>query len=188
MKVVLLSGSPRKDGNTVQALNVCARAIEANDVDTEVISLADKSIAGCIACNYCKKHGKCAIDDGLNEIIDEVKDAEGFIVGSPVYFGTARGDMMNAIQRISKVSYSSSRWLDGKVGGPIVVARRGGLTSTMQEMLMFYFINGMIVTGSTYWNIMFGAAPGEAMNDEEGIRTIITFGEKVADIIKKLNA
>ena len=184
MKVVLLSGSPKKEGNTVQALRVCAETIEKNGLEAEVISLAGKTIAGCRACNACKKTGKCAIDDGLNEIMDKVKDAEGFIVGAPVYFG----ELMNAVQRIGMVSYGTTRWLNNKVGGPVVVARRGGLTSTLQEMLMFYFINGMIVTGSTYWNILFGAAPGQVMQDEEGVNTIVNFADKVAHTIKKLHA
>ncbi|MDD2568357.1 MAG: flavodoxin family protein [Clostridia bacterium] len=187
MKVVLLSGSPKKEGNTMQALTACAKTLEKNGLEAEVLSLAGKTIAGCKACNACKKTGKCAIDDGLNEIMAKIKDAEGFIVGAPVYFGTARGEMMNAIQRISMVSYGTTRWLNGKVGGPVVVARRGGLTSTLQEMLMFYFINGMVVPGSTYWNILFGGAPGAVMKDEEGVNTITNFAEKVADTIKKLN-
>jgi multimeric flavodoxin WrbA len=123
----------------------------------------------------------------LNEIIDKLREADGFIVGTPVYFGTARGDVMSALQRIGMVSMSSDSFLSRKVGGPIAVARRGGHTATLQEMLMFFLINDMIVPGSTYWNMVFGRAPGEALNDEEGMRTVRRFAENVAFLIKKLH-
>ena len=188
MKTILISGSPRPEGNTMVALKACAEAIEASGVETEIVSLAGKSICGCKACGACAKLGKCAIDDGLNEVIEKVKDAEGYIVGAPVYYGTARGDMMSAIQRIAMVAGNNGKWLTGKVGGPVVVARRGGLTASLQEMLMHFFICGMIVPGSTYWNILFGKQPGEAANDEEGIATVKGFGTNVAELIKKINA
>lgn len=139
-----------------------------------------------MACGACKS-GKCAIDDGLNDIIDKVRQAKGLIVGAPVYFGTARGDIMSAIQRIAMVSMASDKFLSWKVGGPIVVARRGGLTTTLQEMLMFCFISEMIVPGSTYWNIVYGRMPGEALKDEEGMRTVTRFSSNVCKLIKKLN-
>ena len=188
MKVILLSGSPRKGGNTEQALNICAEAIRAAGVEAEVISLAGKDIRGCKACYACRDKNKCVMDDGLNEIIEKVKDAEGFIVGAPVYYGTARGDVMNAIQRIACVAGGNGKWLSGKVGGPVIVARRGGHTATLQEMLMHCFICGMVVPGSSYWNMMFGRNPGEINEDEEGVNTIKNFGTNVAEVIKKLNA
>ncbi len=132
------------------------------------------------------KSTRCKIEDGLNEIIDKIRESKGFIVGTPVYFGTARGDLMAALQRIGYVSMNSDKFLSWKVGGPIAVARRGGQTSTIQELLMFYLINDMIVPGSTYWNMVFGREKGEAMNDEEGIQTIKRFGENVGKLIKKI--
>ncbi|MZP31110.1 flavodoxin family protein [Heliobacterium undosum] len=185
-KVILISGSPRQKGNTMQVLQACAEAIQASGMETEIVSLAGKNIQSCVACGQCKS-GKCALNDGLNEIIDKIRDAQGLVVGAPVYFGTARGDLMSAVQRISMVSMASDRFLSWKVGGPIAVGRRGGLTSTLQEMLMFYFISEMIVAGSTYWNIVFGRNPGEAMNDEEGLRTVRRFGENVAKLIEKIH-
>ena len=133
-----------------------------------------------------RKSTRCKIEDGLNEIIDKIRESKGFIVGTPVYFGTARGDLMAALQRIGYVSMNSDKFLSWKVGGPIAVARRGGQTSTIQELLMFYLINDMIVPGSTYWNMVFGREKGEAMNDEEGIQTIKRFGENVGKLIKKI--
>lgn len=109
-----------------------------------------------IACGKCSEIYECALNDGVNEIIEKIKGSGGFIVGSPVYFGTARGDLMSALQRIGMVSRSSGNFLSWEVGGPIAVARRGGHTATLQEMLMFFFINDMIVPGSTYWNMVFG--------------------------------
>lgn len=188
MKVVLLSGSPKAQGNTVQLMQECAKVIEEHGVEAEVVSLAGMKIESCICCLKCAKTGECGLNDGLNEIIAKIRDAEGLIVGSPVYFGTARGDTMCALQRIGYVSRHSNNFLTGKVGGPVAVARRGGQTLTLQEMLMFFLINDMIVPGSTYWNMVFGRTPGEALKDEEGVETIRHFAANVAELVKKLNA
>ncbi|WP_292519086.1 flavodoxin family protein [Methanoculleus sp.] len=185
-KVVLLCGSPRLEGNTAQVLAECAKVIEREGLEAETVLLAEKHILSCTACGLCTG-GECALDDDLNEIIDTIREADGFIVGTPVYFGTARGDVTAALQRIGMVSMASDSFLSRKVGGPIVVARRGGHTATLQELLMFFLINDMIVPGSTYWNMVFGWAPGEALNDEEGMRTIRRFAENVAFLIKKLH-
>ena len=186
-KVILLSGSPRVEGNTSQVLHECLKVIESKDVAAEVISLAGKKIQSCIACGKCAELKRCAIDDGFNEIMDKIRPAQGFVVGAPVYFGTARGDLMSALQRLGKVSRSTDNFLSWKVGGPIAVARRGGQTASIQEMLMFYLINDMIIPGSTYWNILFGSKQGEVWQDEEGIRTIRRFAENIANLIKKIN-
>ncbi len=155
-------------------------------IETRWIRFIISPIQGCIACGECGKNGKCCLKDGLNDIIDEVKAADGLILGAPVYFGTARGDMMNLIQRVSMVARVNGNWLSGKVGGPVVVARRGGLTSTLQEMLMSFFISDMIVCGSSYWNIAFGHAPGDVAKDAEGIATLEKFGDNVAKLIIQL--
>jgi len=122
----------------------------------------------------------------LNEIISKVKAARGFVVGTPVYFGTARGDLTSALQRIGMVSKGNGDWLSRKVGGPIAVARRGGQTATIQELLMFYLINDMVVPGSSYWNMLFGMQPGEVMNDDEGLKTARRFAENVAWLVDLL--
>jgi len=186
-KVILLCGSPRPKGNTAQVLEECAKVIRDNGVETEVVFLTGKKIESCIACGKCAEIKKCALNDELNEIIDKIRAAQGFIVGAPVYFGTARGDVMSALQRIGYVSRTSDNFLSWKVGGPIAIARRGGHTATIQEMLMFYLINDMIIPGSTYWNMVFGRQPGEALEDQEGMQTIRRFGENVANLIKKIN-
>jgi len=187
MKVLLISGSPKPNGNTALLIKECAKVIEEHGVSTEVVSFAGMKIEACIACRKCAKTGKCGLDDGLNEIIDKIRAADGLIVGSPVYFAGARGDVMCALQRIGYVSRNSDQYLAGKVGGPIAVARRAGQISTLQQMLLFFLSSDMIVPGSSYWNMVFGREPGEALNDAEGVATIRHFGANVAELVKKLH-
>ncbi len=184
-KVLLLGASPRPNGNTYPVLEECAKVIENEGLEAEIVSLAGKDIKSCLHCKKCDELNECLINDGLNEIITKIRGSEGFIVGSPVYYGTARGDMMSALQRIGMVSRSDN-FLSWKVGGPIAVARRGGHTSTIQEMLMFFLYNDMIVPGSNSWNMIFGWEPGDVQNDKEGMETIRKFGFNVATLIKKL--
>lgn len=186
-KVLLLCGSPKREGNTAQVLNECAKVIEGQGVQTEMITLAGIGIQSCTACMQCAETGECSLDDQLNGIIEKIRDAKGFIVGAPVYFGTARGDVMAALQRIGMVSWESDGFLSRKIGGPIAVARRGGHTATLQEMLMFYLINDMIVPGSTYWNMVFGHKPGDVWKDVEGMNAVRRFAENVAYLVKALD-
>jgi multimeric flavodoxin WrbA len=185
-KVILLGGSPREKSNTVEILNICAKTIEENGVDTEVISLKGLKIESCVACNGCAGTGNCVLNDGLENVIDKLKEADGFIPAAPVYFGTARGDIMSALQRIGKVSKGNGKFLSWMVGGPIAVARRGGQSLTLQEMAMFFPINDMIMVGSDYWNMIFALAEETASEDTEGVATIQKFGENVANLIKKI--
>jgi multimeric flavodoxin WrbA len=136
VKVMLLSGSPKPAGNTMQLMQECAKVIEGSGVETEIISFAGMKIESCTGCRSCAEKGKCALDDGLNEIVDKIRAAEGLIVGTPVYFGTARGDVMCALQRIGYVSRNTDSFLAGKIGGPVAVARRGGQTFTLQGDLL----------------------------------------------------
>jgi multimeric flavodoxin WrbA len=177
-KMILLSGSPNANGNTMQVLQECAKVIEENGVDTEVISLAGMKLHD--AMDFTSG------DDGFDAIIGKIKDADGLIVGGPVYWGTVRAQMMTALQRIAMASMQQDNFLSRKVGGPIAIARRGGSTTALQEMMMFYLSNDMIVPGSTYWNIVFGQAPGEALHDEEGMNTIRRFGENAAFLLNKI--
>ena len=185
-KVILLNASPRKNSNTKMVLEECAKEIENEGVEAEIITLRGKKIQSCIACDKCMEKGNCVLPDGLDEIIDKLREADGFIPAAPVYFGTARGDIMAALQRIGRVSRHGDKFLDWMVGGPIAVARRGGVTLTLQEMMMFFPINNMIIAGSTYWNMVVAGPEGSAFEDTEGIQTIKIFAENVAKIIKKL--
>jgi multimeric flavodoxin WrbA len=177
-KVILLSGSPNAEGNTVQVLRECAKTIEANGIETEMISLSGMKLHD--AMDFTSG------GDGFDAVIAKVKEADGLIVGGPVYWGTVRAQVMTALQRIAMASMQQGNFLSGKVGGPIAIARRGGSTTAIQEMMMFYLSNDMIVPGSTYWNIVFGQAPGQALSDEEGMNTIRHFGENVAFLIQKI--
>ncbi len=184
--VYLLSGSPKPEGNTMTVLAACAEAIRAAGVETALESLAGRKIESCVACGRCAAGKRCVLDDDFAPILEAVRKADGFVVGAPVYFGTARADLMAVLQRVGMVSRSTDRFLARKVGGPVAVARRGGHTASIQEMLMFYLINDMIVPGSTYWNIVFGRTPGEAREDREGMETVRRFGENVGWLVKKL--
>ena len=186
-KVILVSGSPRREGNSMAALNIAAEEIRAAGLDAEIISIAGMNIGACRACSACQcGEGGCVIDDGANEIYEKIRHADGLILAAPVYFGTARGDMMNFIQRLGMYSARNGRFLEGMVGGPIAVARRGGHTTALNEMLMFCYICGMTVCGSRYWNMLFGAKPGEVLDDEEGVNTVKIFAANVAKLIKKV--
>ena len=176
-KVILLSGSPNAEGNTMQILRECAKTIKANGVETELISLAGMKLHDAMDFQ--------SGDDGFGAVIEKIKDAQGLIVGGPVYWGTVRAQLMTALQRIAMDSLQHGNFLSRMVGGPVAIARRGGSTTALQEMMMFYLSNDMIVPGSTYWNIVFGQAPGQAMQDEEGIKTIQRFGENVAFVLQR---
>jgi multimeric flavodoxin WrbA len=188
-RVILLCGSPRPKGNTIQVLKECARVMKEKGVGAEIFSLAGKKILGCTACYRCHKEGRCILRDDLDPLIELLKDdrTRGFIVGAPVYFGSARGDVMNALQRIGMVNRSKGSFLSGKVGGPIAVARRGAHTATLQEMMMFFLISDMIIPGSTYWNMVIGRNPGEVWKDKEGMDTIRRFARNVAKLVIKLD-
>ena len=162
----------------MQILRECAKTIEANGVETELISLAGMKLHDAMDFQ--------SGDDGFDAVIEKIKGAQGLIVGGPVYWGTVRAQLMTALQRIAMASMQQGNFLSRMVGGPVAIARRGGSTTALQEMMMFYLSNDMIVPGSTYWNIVFGQAPGQALEDEEGMDTIRRFGENTAFLVQKI--
>jgi len=184
-KIILISGSPRSRGNTIQVLEVCAKIIEDLGVETELISLADKKILACTACYKCEEEPKCSLNDDLNKIINKIRSAKGLIIGTPIYFGTARGDLLNLVQRMGMVSICSDNYLTGKIGGPITIARHSGYTLPLNEILNLYRICKMIVPDTLYPQNVVGRIPGEALNDIEGINSVSHFVENVAKIIKE---
>jgi len=188
LKIIGIVGSSRIEGNTEILTRIALEEAEKEGVETELIALADKEIKPCDACLSCRETGKCHIKDDLHPILEKMLAADGIILSSPVYYGSASPKIKALIDR----SGYSSRDTDGrrpfenKVGGPIVVARRGGQNFTYAQLMFFFMITGMIVPGSTYWNIAFGREKGDVTKDEEGVRTIRNFGKKLVWLAKKI--
>lgn len=186
--VIGIVGSPRIGGNTEILVAEALRTIAEENIKTELIRLADKEIKPCDACLSCRKTGECRIKDDFQEIFDKMMKADGIILASPVYFGSATPQIMALINRAGYISGVKGRVFENKVGGPIVVARRAGQNFTLAQLLFFFLQQGMIVPGSTYWNIAFGREKGDVLNDEEGLRTIRSFARKMVWLIKRLKA
>jgi multimeric flavodoxin WrbA len=187
MRILGIVGSPRSGGNTENLTRMALEEIQRDGIDVELISLADKKIQPCTACGACRSTGECVIDDDFAAIYDKMVAAEGFILASPVYFGAATPQISSLISRCY-VSRRKKRVFDNKVGGPIVVARRAGKNFAYAQLLFFFMISGMIVPGSTYWNVAIGNELGEVVKDTEGVETVKNFAKKLAWLTKKVNA
>ncbi len=191
MKVVAFNGSPRKEGNTAQALEVVLEELRDNNIETELIHIAAQGLKGCIACYKCmeRKDGTCAItSDPLNGYVRKMRDADGIIIGSPVYFSNVTADVKAFIDRTGLVARANDNMLQKKVGAPVVVMRRAGATFAFSAINFFFLIQQMIIPGSDYWNVGIGRAPGDIQKDEEGITTFKTLGSNMAWLLKKLHA
>ena len=189
MKTIAICGSPRANGNTELLLKRCLSKLEESGIGTELIRLHGKKIHGCSACGVCKKtqDGTCAIkNDDFAPIFEAMKSADIIVVGSPVYYGSAVPEMMALLARAGYVSGSIGGIFARKLGGPIVVARRAGQNFTFAQLMYWFFINGMVVPGSSYWNIAFGREAGEVANDAEGLATIDKFAENLAWLAEKV--
>jgi multimeric flavodoxin WrbA len=185
MKVIAISGSPRKGGNTEIMAVHALKAIAEEGLETELIQLAGLKIGYCTACMACKTTEGCTIKDDLQPIFEKMKEADGIILASPVYYGSCTALLKALIERAGYISKGAFK---GKVGGPLVVARRAGHNFTIAQLDFWFHISGMIEPGSTYWNIGFGREKGEVSADEEGLRTVWNFGKNMAFVIKKLKA
>jgi multimeric flavodoxin WrbA len=183
MKVVGIVGSPRSEGNTEIITRIALEEIQKEGLETELISLAGKKIKPCDGCRSCAETDKCHIKDDFDSIFEKMKEADGIILATPVYYGAATPQMVSFISRFYA---RRGKPLKNKVGGPIVVARRAGHNFTFAQLMFFFMISEMIVPGSSYWNIAFGRSKGEVLKDEEGLNTIKTFGQKIAWLIKKI--
>jgi len=186
--VIGIVGSPGISGNTEILVAETLKTIAEGNIKTELIRLADKEIKPCDACLSCRKTGECRIKDDFQEIFDKMMKADGIILASPVYFGSTTPQIMALIDRAGYISGAKGRVFENKVGGPIVVARRAGQNFTLAQLLFFFMQQGMIVPGSTYWNIAFGIEKGNVLSDEEGLRTIRNFAKKMVWLIKRLKA
>lgn len=183
MKVLILNGSPKKEGNTSVALNEMVQIFEANNVEAEVIQVGNKEIRGCIACGACGKLGKCVVDDSVNEVAEKLAEADGLVVASPVYFASANATLIALLDRLF---YSCPADLTMKVGASVVCARRGGCSATFDELNKYFTISGMPVASSQYWNSIHGRMPGEAMQDEEGRQTMRTLARNMVFLMKSI--
>ena len=189
MKAVVVCGSPRAKGNTQMILETACEVLKEKGVDTELVLLHNKFIKPCIACEKCKqlKDRTCSIkDDDFHPVLEKIIEADAFIIGSPVYFGCATSQTTSLLHRTGYVARQNNNFLKGKVGGPVIVARRAGQNFTYAQLVFFFTINEMIVPGSTYWNIAFGRKKGEVIDDEEGMDTIRNFAANVAGLLYKI--
>ena len=188
MKAIGIVGSPRKNGNTEFITAHALSAIEEEGVGTELITLAGLDIRGCTACMACQKEETCPIDDDLLPIYAKMKVADAIILASPVYYGSATALLKGLMERTGFIATLNGRVFEGKVGGPLVVARRAGQNFTVAQITFWYQILGLFTPGSTYWNIAFGMGRGGVREDQEGLTTAWNFGKNVAFLVKKLKA
>ena len=183
MKVLIINGSPKANGNTATALNEMVGVFEKEGIETEVLHVGHLPIRGCIACGGCYKNGKCVFDDIVNEAAKKLEECDGLVVGSPVYYAGANATLTAFLTRLF---YSTRFDKTMKVGTAVVAARRGGLSSTFDELNKFFTISGMPVVSGQYWNSIHGAAPGEAIKDEEGLQSMRTLAANMAFLMKSI--
>ncbi len=189
MKVVAFNASPRKNGNTYSIINIVFEELEKENIETELVQLGGNLVRGCTGCRQCaeKKNNRCVFeDDIINDCITKMVEANGIILGSPVYYSNVSTEMKALIDRAGVVSKSNGTLLKNKVGAGIVALRRGGGVHAVNSMNYLFLANEMIIPGSTYWNLVLGRDPGEVQNDEEGIRNMKNLGQKIAWLLKKL--
>jgi len=187
MEVIGIVGSPRKNGNTEILTAHTLQAIAEEGLDTELIRLAGLDIKPCNACEVCYKEERCSIEDDLFPVYLRMKKADGIILASPVYYGSATALIKALMERAGFVCRHNGEPFRGKVGGPLVVARRAGHNFTHAELALWFHIQGIIVPGSSYWNVAFGRNKGDVSSDEEGLTTAWNFGKNMASVLKKIN-
>lgn len=186
MKVLLINGSPRQNGNTHLALTEAAKQLEKNGIATELMQIGASAIHGCIACNHCSNTGRCVFDDDLcNRAIDLMSQCDALIVGSPTYYGQPNGTVLSLMQRMS---YAASEVMQNKPAAAVAVCRRGGASAVYQTLLMPFQMLNMPVVTSQYWNIVYGRTEGEAALDAEGLQTMRTMADNMAFLLKRIHA
>ena len=190
MKVVAFNGSARKNGNTAILINYVLRELENEGIETELVQLSGKKIRGCIACMKCfeNKDQRCSVTkDDINSCIEKMIAADGIILGSPTYFANVSTELKALIDRSGMTSIANDRMLRRKVGAAVVAVRRAGSIHAFNAINHFFFIEEMIVPGSTYWNMGIGMDKGDVENDEEGLNTMKVLGENMAWLLKKIH-
>ena len=185
MKVLMINGSPDSKGCIATALNLAAEVLNREGIETEIIHVGNKDIRGCIACMRCRQTGQCVFNDLVNETVPKLKEADGIIIGSPVYYGMPNGTVLSFMQRLF---YSCGCDLHMKVGASVVSGRRGGNSATYEIMNQFFGINGMPTVPSTYWNDVHGYRGEDVLADVEGVETIRNLATNMAFLIKSIQA
>ncbi|MCR5323040.1 MAG: flavodoxin family protein [Lachnospiraceae bacterium] len=183
LKVLMLNGSPREHGNIALAFSEMEQVFKENDVEYENVLLGRTDIRGCIACETCRKRGKCVFDDIVNELAVKFEEVDGLVIGSPVYYGSANGTLMSALQRLF---YSTHFDKSLKVGASVVSARRSGCTATFDELNKFFTLSNMPVATSQYWNNIYGWEPGEGKVDEEGRQVMRVLARNMVFLMKSI--
>lgn len=183
MKVLLINGSPNANGNTAMALREMEKVFSEQGIETEWIHVGNMAIRGCLACQTCYKNAKCAIDDVVNEVAKKFEACDGMVVGSPVYYAGANGTLTAFLDRLFYSTRFDKRM---KVGAAVVAARRGGLSSTFDQLNKYFTISGMPVASGQYWNSIHGAKPGEAAGDAEGLQGMRTLANNMSFLIKSI--
>jgi len=189
MKAIGIVGSPRKTGNTAFLVQEALKVIQSEGIETELIHLGGKVIQPCNGCLACKKEKKCILEgDDFDAVFEAMKAADGIILSSPVYFGSATSQLTSLLDRAAYVQRQTGEYFSGKIGAPIVVARRAGHNFTFAQLLLWYFINDMVIVGSTYWNIAMAGSAGkkDIQQDTEGIDTVRHFAQSMSSVMKKL--
>ena len=183
MKVVIINGSPRQNGNTTIAINEMLRVFSAYNVDYEVFQIGNKNIRGCVACGSCNRTGRCAFNDVVNEIGAELEDANGLVIATPVYYASANATLVACLDRLF---YSTKYSKAMMVGASVVCARRGGLSSTFDQLNKYFSISQMPIVSSNYWNSIHGGAPGDASRDSEGLQTMRVLAENMTFLMRSI--
>lgn len=183
MKVLMINGSPHAKGNTAVALEEMKKVFDAEGIEAEILHIGNKDIRGCIACRSCHNTGKCAFDDFVNETAAKFEACDGLVVGSPVYYASANATLIAFLDRLFYSTHFEKRM---KVGASVVVARRGGLSATFDELNKYFTICGMPVASSQYWNSVHGQMPGEALEDAEGLQTMRTLAANMSFLMKSI--
>ena len=187
MKVIAINGSPKKDGNTFHALNIVGNEIKDAGIDFEIIQVGHKMIHGCIACGKCaiNQDEKCTIvTDDLNTILQKIKDADGILPGSPVYYSGIAGTMKCFLDRLFYVSSSNGNLFRHKVAAAVVAVRRSGGSSTFDGLNHYLTYSEMILATTNYWNVIHGRTPGEAIQDGEGVQIMRVLGKNMSWLLK----
>ncbi len=184
MKVLLINGSPHTNGTTFRALSEVANSLNECGIDTEIVTVGDKPIVGCDVCGACSKIGKCIKDDLANEIIVKINQADGLVVGSPVYYASLNGSLKSLLDRV----FFAKKSFAGKPAAAVAVARRAGTTATLDIINKYFMLSNMPVVTSQYWNMVFGSNGEQAESDLEGLQTMRILGKNMAWLIKCIKA